>query len=104
MISITSVVRNGRVLRIADQDAVDAAEHGADQQGRNHRSQTGKPSTNRKNSAAKLAMREDRADAEVDAAGNQGQMPCQRDEAEFGKQPRSERHSCGGVVGDDSAK
>ena len=43
--------------------------------------------TNRQNSAVKLQKREDRADAEIDAAGNQAERHAERDEAEFGEQP-----------------
>ena len=34
-----------------------------------------------------IAEGEDRADAQVDAAGNQAKRHTERDEAEFGKQP-----------------
>ena len=50
-------------------------------------SQAGRPSTNRQNSAAKLQSDENRADAEVDATGNQAEGHAERDKAEFGERP-----------------
>ena len=50
-------------------------------------SQAGKSEHEQAEQGGEIADGEDRADAEIDAAGDQGEGHAERDEAEFGEQP-----------------
>jgi hypothetical protein len=85
MMSVTRVVRNG--LEVADQQAVDAADDRADGKRCRHGGPGRKLEDVEEVERGEIAGREDRADAEVDAAADQGEGHGERDEAELGIEP-----------------